>query len=980
MDTQISVRALADAADSPQQAFTLYRRELRRLLQGFGFEHLAFADEEKSFANRFTERSLAHCPQITAIKEGRPCCICLPPEAAHPMELATLSEEQCAYCEEHDEARDVYYAAIFAAPQEKRLYLLGPVLLRENKRWETRDLRICQFLPLSRRMVRDRYSPIFGGAVLFKLDRVLIPRVLEQGELPRFAVRGLFDDREQGENGLFALMKGEPPTHFMLVQSRQDEYDFRRPFFFYGERPNSELELTRCGQDALLELLDKTGRTLCAESLEAMLFPGQLPTGKHYICTLSMVADRCRPMKREFKLAAGPILDQAKRDYAREYGKEPPEDFAVRVSTESLRTIFQEPHHSYTELCGKVVRAEQTTVDGRPAALLSVLAIPQNDEVEVQVFVGEAVGLEALPQPGDVVECAGYLYISPDEMLTTAESWQDSGEVAALQSEREQAVKSMQAYDRFAGYSLARGIAAAAFASAGYSIIEAPACHTREAATFTVQNDAGDRLLLFVDTLLGEASPQFHYTAEQRASILQQAQKQHGSALRAHHCLVHLRREGEGEHYAAQLTTEPECPALDPQMHICDATQIPRPGAGLDEETACRITCNAIATQNWTEFARAAAEDMEYTSLVNNTHTTGKIDYIRYMAERKQLWEEQQGWAGMSMDTGSILYQGKRRPCFMITCYGQMIGAAVISLRHGLIAGMETVPLDCNATFEKDAECAAPPAIFHPLRGHLTPHPAPQTPLQRFAGAYLQECMVRKTGLRSAPDSTDERGARWLKVARNEPSFCDLIFTHAGHLYAVSALEVGTHPDRGGSIEEMVAQLPDRDRLLTIAEEQGFTPCIFPAQRNYTPDPDTSWNLWDLRTLQPVHPESMPPAAPQNPSAWEVLGSALVELGNRIPKVGGRVLAYHDTPALLPHFWYTDARGQLCWVIIRAHTSAAHADRALSEEELKAVRLTPGTMGFVVDAVPYGNSAGTLPGRRGEPIYLHLSDLHPVEP
>lgn len=983
MDTQTPVRALAEIAQDEQlqEAFTLHRRDLVRLLQGLGYGHIEFSDEESSFATRFAEApALPHSPGIRAIYDGKPCCLCFPPVAAQPMALEPLSEAQCDYCDEHCAEHDVHYAAIFAAPQERKLYLLGPVPLRESGRWKNSELSSCQFLPLSRRTVRDRYSPIFGGGVLFKLDHILIPHVLEHGQLPRFAVQGVFDDKAQGENGLYALMSGAPPTHLMLVQHREEgDYIFRRPFFFYGERPHSELELIRSEEGGYVELLDKTGRSLCAECLESTLFPGLLPVGKHFRCTLSLVADRCRPLKREFKLGSGPLLEQTKRDYEREHGKQPPADFSVRVSTESLRTLFQEPRSTYAELCGKVTRAEHTTVDGRPAMLLSVLAIPENDDVEVQVFVGEPVGLKALPQPGDVIECAGHLYVSPDAVVENAESWQDSGEIAAMQGEREKALLSMKAYERFSGYSLARGVVAAAFAGAGYSILEAPACHTREEATFAMQNDAGDKVLLFVDALVGEASPDFLYTDEQMESILKRKQQKLGSALHAHHCIVHLHREGDSENYSVQLRLSPECPAIDPQAVICDATQFPRPGAPLSEADACRIACNAICTQDWRLFARVTAEDMVYTSLVNGTHTEGKLAYIRYMAERKQLWEQQQGWAGMSMDTGTILYSGERRPCFMITCYGHMIGAAVVSLRHGLIAGMETVPIELNDSFEKDAECAEPPAIFHPLRGHITPHPAQQSPLQRFAGAYLQHCMVQKTGLRGHPDHDSPQGARWLKVVRNEPSFCDLVFAHAGRLYAVSTLEVQKHPENGGSIDTIIAQLNDREQLLAMAEEQGMVPCVFPAQRNHTPDTDTSWNLWDIRTGLPVHPESMPPAEAARPAAWEVLGSAIIELSERISQSGGKVAAYHDTPSLLPHLWFTDAHGQLSWVIIRPHADAAHADRALNAEELKVVQLTPGIKGYVADAVAYGNSAGTEPGTRGEPLFLRLSELHAAE-
>lgn len=977
MDKQIPVRALADLAPGQElnSALKQYRRELTRALQGMGFGHVEYADEARSFATRF-ESKAPDRPDITARLNDRQVCICLPPVAEQLMALGALSESQCTCCDEQFADHDVYYAALIAAPRQHKLYLLGPVPVRLGQSWAAAPA-LSQFLPLSRRSTHDRYSAIFGGAALFKLEQHIIPHVLEHGQLPRFSVQGLFTDKEQGEHGLYALMGAEPPTHFMLLASGEGGHEFRRPFFFYGEAPRAELELTRPAEGPMVELLEKTGRTLYAECLEATLFPGALLPGKHYRCTLSLVADRCRPLQREFTVGAGPLREQVVRDYRRTHGEEPPSDFAVRVSTEALRSLYQEPRRTHAELCGKVVHVERTAIDGCPATRIGLLPIPQNDEIEVQVFVGDAVGMEKLPEPGDVIECSGYLYVSPDAMLAEAESWQDSGEVAALQNARELSAKRLKAYDRYSGYSLAQGVVAAAFAGADYNLAETPTTHTRDEATFTVQSPTGEQRLLFVDTIIGHADHTYHYSPEQQAAILSRMQEKLGSSLTAHHCIVSLQREPESECYTVQLSVQPECPGIDPRQLITEATQCPLPGKALDEARACRITCNAICTQNWTEFARAAAEDMTYTSLVNGTYTAGKIEFIRYMAERQKLWVEQQGWAGMSMDTGTILYKGERRPCYMITCYGRMIGAAVVTLRHGLIDTMETVPLEVNNTFEKDRECADPPVIFHPLRGHVTPHPALQTPLQRFANAYLQESMLRRTGLIGHPKSTKPGGARWLKIARNEPSLFDSAFTYAGHIYAVCAIETTTHPDHGGNIGDIIAQVPERDRLLALAEAQGLIPCVFPAMRNYTPDLESSWNLWDMRTHQLIFPEDATPGQ-ADASAWEILCSALVKLCERVAASGGQLLAYHDTPDLLPHLWFTDARGQLSWVIVRTHCGAEPPDRALSEAERRACELTPGTQGYVVDVTAYGDAAGSTPARHGMPLHMRISEPQPL--
>ena len=969
METQIPVYELAKLTDrewaqaEPATFLSRYGEAISLLLRRAGFSGISFAEAR------------ADHPQVTAEKGGRKLCICFAPPAVHPMALAALSEAQCACCDASYAEHDVYYASLFGHAQEKSLHLLGPVQVKSAGRWLGEQTEQSQFLPLRRRAGVDRFSPIFGGAALFKMDRLLIPYALEHGQLPRFSVEGLFDDQEQGESGFYALMCGRAPTHFMLVEREQERITFRRPFFFYGEAPTAELELTHSSEQTpeLIELMERTGRLLYAESLEAILFPKLLATGKHYKCTLSLVADRCRTVQREFSISSGPLCEQAKRDYVRRHGEEPPADFAVRVSTAELRRFSQEPHDSYTQLCGVLQQARETEVDGQRALQWTVRAIPDNDEVEVQVFVGAAVAEElgALPQVGDVVECSGYLYASPDAVLETDESWQDSGEVAALQENRELEAQGLRAYEQFAAYSLAQAVVASAFARAGYAPVETPGAHTRDDATFVVEDPEGNKLVLFVDTLIGDAEPQFHYTEEQRNTILTRKIGYFGDATRACHCLVRLRRQDSGAAFDISLSLEPEAPTPAPVQTIREA-HITRHTPGnreMNEARACRIICNAICTQDWTEFAHCAGEDMAYESLVNGTRTTGKIEYIRYMAERKKLWEEQQAWAGMSMDTGTIIYRGEKRPCFMITCYGRMVGAAIVTLRQGLISGMETLPLEANKSFEADRDCTEEPRVFHPLRGHLTPHPGQLSPLQRFCAAYLHESMSRR-----------KTGYRWIKATRDNPAFCDMAFAHAGRVYAVCAVEVEQHPDVGGSIPEIISRMEGRSKLLKMAEQYGLEPCVFPVMRDHTPDIAHSWNLWDVRSEQPLSPDQADePSTPPPPSDWEIICAAQTELAQLATRAGGRLLAYHDTPNLLPHFWFYDAHGKLSWVIIRPHTGGNHPDRAASEAENEALRLTPGAKGYVLDAEAYADEAYTIPALRGEPIYIKMSEPLPLE-
>ena len=408
------------------------------------------------------------------------------------------------------------------------------------------------------------------------------------------------------------------------------------------------------------------------------------------------------------------------------------------------------------------------------------------------------------------------------------------------------------------------------------------------------------------------------------------------------------------------------------------AKRVHRLPSGIDEASACRALGVALFTTEWDSFSSMAAENLTYTSAMNGTRIAGRDTFIHYMRDRRTLWEEQRGWAGMCMDTGTVLHDGKRRACAMISCYGHMVGAWVLSLSEGLITSIETLSPEVNATFEKDTACSAKPTFFHPMRGHVTPHPAPQSPLQHFAYIFLMECMRVHVGASKsnpAASTTAPLGsASWLKTTRNEPSCCDLVFALANRIYVVCVEEVERHPKNGGSLEDIVQKMPGKDSLLSLSEKQDLIPCIFPVQRNMEIDPADGWNLWDIRTVHPISPElSQTEVTTHQPSAWEIYLASLEHLQKRIEKMGGKVIAAHETPTLTPHIWFRDARGRLSWVLIQIDGRIP-----LPIPSIPAEKGEETAYGYMTTAIPYGDPAGCFPARRGEPIFIQFSDFKSI--
>ena len=942
METNIQELARLRQADvehtllSTRAYLARHRHAVTRALEAAGFADVKFTRVAPKTPQR---------PEVLAQKGERPCCICFAPMVDHPMGLESLSEEQCAYCDAQHAECDVYYACLLLDADECLLALIGPTAVKLYGTWQLHDADGCQFLPLAMRRDMDRFSSIYGGAALLKVDMWLMPQAMEYGTLPRFSVQNLFTEAEQGESAFYALMSTAPPSHFMLMHGEVKTADpqFVRPFFYGESNPVAELELTRCldaqPEVGMLELMDRTGLIFYAECLEAVLYPARLQSGRHYMCTLSLVASGVR----------------------RPQGEEP--------------MLYQEPYDSFAQVIGTVADISETTVDGYPAAIWTIAPLPQNPEVVVQVYVGKPLARARRCEDvavGDVVEVEGFLYVSPDAMLETAESWQDSGEVAAMLESRQHATHSRQAHRGHARFSLAHAVVASAFAGAGYVDLALRADQTRRDATFAVRNEKGYMALLFMDVQVDDFTPQFAYTNKHINAALERVREVVKDTLHAHRCIVRLKRHGDA--FATTLRIEPPCPGL-PEVIESEEKILPPEDGDTTEAAVCRMLALGVCHHQWGGFAAHAHEDMSYTSLVNGTKTHGKLEYMRYMAERKPLWEEEQVWPGIEVDTGTIEYVGVRRPCFMITCYGHMVGASVATLRDGKVSDIVTLPQEANETFVKDADSTAKPLVFHPLRGHLTAFAEQPSPLQRFTTAYLQDCMIRKTGFSGATGSLetvyisdgvehplDKKGARWVKLLRHNPSFCDLAFTCAGRTYAVCAVEVEKHPLNGGDINAIIAALgAEKESALSMAEQHRLIPCVFPVQRDHSPSPAQTWNLWNIATAEPVTPTMSTGDEDAPVSEWEVLQAALAEASHMLRVGGCEIISCHDTPSLLPHLWFRDPHGQLCWLIIRPHTNRNYADRAPSDAELLAKQLTPGTSGYVIEAEPFRDYAYEKP-------------------
>lgn len=690
-----------------------YEGTMARLLQDAGFTGLQFHSLDK-LRGRLPESEAA--PDITGLRNGAEACICFAPLAGNMMQVTHLSPSQCDYCDAHHPRADVYFAEFFYSRNdndEQELILLGPVPVKQGHEWMRDRLQHSQYLPISMRDGMDRYSAIYNGGVLFKIYQAVFPRITSNGSVSKFGVSNLFDNTQQGETDYLALNLFPVPTVMALIQHQADEkaLAYTRSFFMHCGGPKSDLELVSMDEetdeaDGVVSLMDCNGAEFKAECLEVVLYRPRIRTGCRYLWTTYLAAERFSPLDKEICITSGPVFEMHKEEYRREHGCEPPEDFAFRVSLEHTRFIMQHSDDCYSEVTGQVISVESTEVDAQPMQLVCIHPLPENDDVVLQVFVSPEVMGDYTPAVGDTVHCTGYLTVSPDDLLQDVPGWQDSVVVGERLSERDADREAHRVFESLATTSLGHAVAAAAFVRGGWDMkpVSLDAlCNARHALHFTSQS--GQLAVVFVKTLLNGAEPEMAYIGLE--SLTEQVRQKHGDDALCCLCRVRLDYKPTAERYAVSMEMEPECPGVENTLLYCACPfhetildldsgerQRQRP-EHLDESMVAGLFRAALAEGHWADFARWMREEADYTSESNDCHFGSKLDFLRYMDLKVDSWKNGDGkiWAGAGFHTGSVIWQGRRRPCTATLQQGSPVAITVFDDDgHGMIGHIHNLP------------------------------------------------------------------------------------------------------------------------------------------------------------------------------------------------------------------------------------------------------------------------------------------------
>lgn len=720
-----------------------------RSLEELYMESLLAVWAEQGMENITPAEKTTPCRLYSARAEGRACLLVMPAPAAGYLHMQSLSAEQYDLMERGFAEADVYYAALVLT--EQNLVLYGPVAVRREGRWLTDDVDTDQILPRERREhMGGEYSALLGDLFAFKQMEVLIPRLVQEGGVCAPVLRGL--DGEARRNKQYFYLSAIPtsPCWRGLVEICGEGVERRLQLLYtvfcpsQADVPFSELELiSRPAEQevfGIVELMGPTGYRLWAESSEAVAYGDGLPLGRRYRWNLFLVAESCQNNVHEFRITEGAAFEFMKENYREEHGEEPPADFAFTLSTAAMRALNQEDEGEYAAscmLCGVVEELREVPLPTEEfpetRCLMAVLrCIPDDEETAVCVYLSTAALGDFMPKVGDNIACTGTLRASARELLETAASWQDSAELAERTADESRASEAHGYFDACKAYSLALGTAAAAFVQAGWTVEQyETARFSRDTVPLRVRNQRGEPASVFVDTVMDGHSPQFSF-AERREQLEADSRRQGRTAMFA---TVELTYKSAADRYAVGMTLSPEQEGVENRLVMCaegfprtescltqdGVTEKPVRPERMEEEEAARLFAEAFSAGSWQELSKWLREEMQYRSRSNGTELYGKIDYLRYMTERITQWKENGEWKNMSVATGSLLYEGERRPCMAMFHRGIPTGMLVFRDSHGSVGETVAVPSDCFPSFIAET----------PLRNESLPageSPVVQTP------------------------------------------------------------------------------------------------------------------------------------------------------------------------------------------------------------------------------------------------------------
>ncbi len=916
-------------ARSIKNLFELYKKEIARILEENGFSKIKLIDGEgKILLGMFMRAAGDGQPYIKAFKDGKNACIFFPKPAKSWLQVEPLDMAQYDYIEKHLKDTDVYYASFLYGRVEEEgmvLSIIGFVKVREHGKWKTDSPQSETLLPFSKTPHSDRISPLIGGAVSFKCP-LLLTTIIDRGEVVNMEVKGV--PKNEALAKYVAKMILPTPTLALLLEIGDEKkaWNLRRSFFYSDQDPTSKLALVDFCDDAddlgIITLMDRNGNEYAVECLESLTVRQELKSGACYTWTLSMLADHILKNESKIEIKSGVLFEMAKEDYRAEHGCEAPEDYSVTVSMEKMK--MWNPYADtdpYATVTGLVESVEHLVIFGSvKLTVLRMQCVPDNEEVHMNIYVSDFVLDGYTPEVGDNITCSGFVHAAPDTVVEMETSWLDSPEVALEREDREAFIRASHVYREYAPYSIAMACVASALEENGWRIVGDNRNRPVSYPSLIAARQDDSYALFFIDTFIDDKKAVFTFdpNMERIGKSLKDINGVDHAVLGDYYIKVKLEYLENLNRYKIELLDDGGFPE-ELNLPMIGSTNSGK-GEKVEvsgEEAMVKIFHSAMTNGDWVQLTEAMSETMHYHSFTADVDLYGKMDYIRYMADKVNYWKKSDLWRDFIFKTGTIMYEGRERPCCMTYYCGKKNAGVIFEVQNGLAIKMTVLPKHLYDAYvdSEEAECSKSCTML--VREGNPKIPKLQARLHQMALDWLSERMEENGGM----SHEGSAGFMWLKKKMTLPSFCDLVFEFRGNVFAVLPIEA---TDANFSVPKEKEAL-----LLKYAEENDMIPCVFPVDVRDKRLLSFGWNLINLNSRSFINPTKLEPRENVPLSRWEQRLSAIMMLCSHIEEQGGIVLSWQDSLGVYPQIWFEDQEGRKCWVLL-SYDDGSGADTEVS--------------------------------------------------
>ena len=571
-------------------------------------------------------------PLLAAQYEGETVYICMPTRITFQMELEPLPAELAAYCEAAIPQARVFYACLTAVETGDtwQLHVSNCVPVRAEGAWLD-DLDYQQFLPYSVRTRWSRHTDFLGPAEFAKLG-IVMPYIQSHCEPFDLFLPGVYSQQEIAESPhrLFVA----PGIDFCMLQVQMDSErggSVCAMHFSVAAEGQAILTVREAPEaddhSGLLQVISPCGAEIAVSCPQVACMPHKFEPGMALKGYFNLYAESFGDGVQSFSIKEGPIYIDACREYRKEHGCEPPEDFALEFTTAGMRALNEDGEGS-AEVIGEVLKATPCRREFLQLTCYSVLCCPDDEETLINVYVHDHLKGGFDPRPGDTIRCSGSLHFLAMERVETSAEFQDR-----LKQREKYATPDV--YTQLMPYGMAHALVARSVLHWGWELLETP-CMDYGSNTYSLlaRRPDGVHVAIYVDCAVNGNEPVLAFSKEIIQRHKAGIRKEYGKGTLFCRALIRLDMDKETGYYDVSGIVEPEgMPALSlpikmkpysPTLYDADER--------TDQHGALAAFRDACNEGEWGGFVRWVRDDAQYRQAGGDLELDTKEDTMRYVS------------------------------------------------------------------------------------------------------------------------------------------------------------------------------------------------------------------------------------------------------------------------------------------------------------------------------------------------------------